>query len=261
MKQIKIGEKYFDLDYASQTKEKFREQVRSVILVKVLHTTYEAVKEAFVDKLSWSIVDEEQEYDHSDYNLIGSILDNLDGSLIIKIGQQYSNEELLEQSVKQAKESITVLAGKENVTSKEVTELRAGIEQLYVASDTSVDTKINMINFCPDWISGNHTVGEIYKTTSDGIRQIWECIQSYDNEIYPNLIPTDPSWNTFHKPFHGTTPETALEYVAPTGAHDIYKIGEYMLYTDNKIYKCIKDTNFSPEEQSDAWEVYQEHTE
>ena len=261
MKQIKIGEKIFDMDYASQTKESFKGQIRSVIIVKVLNTTYADVKESFVDELSWSIVDGEQEYDHSDYNLIGSIMDNLDGSLIIRIGQQYSEKELLEQSVEQAKGAVSILAGEDNVTTEKATELRESIEQLYVTSDTSVDTKINLMNFCPDWVAGNHTVGEIYKTTKEGIRQIWECIQAYDNSTYPSLIPTDPSWNTFHKPFHGTTPETALKYVAPTGAHDIYKIGEYMLYTDNKIYKCIKDTNFTPEEQSDAWEVYQEHTE
>lgn len=25
---------------------------------------------------------------------------------------------------------------------------------------------------------------------------------------------------------------------------------------DGKTYRCVKETNFSPEEQADAWEVY-----
>lgn len=261
MKQIKIGEKYFDLDYATQTKEKFRDKLRSVISVKVNNTTYEDVKEAFVDDFSWSITDGHDSFDHSDYNLIGSILDNLDGSLIIRIGKQYSAEEVLEQTVEEKNNNLTLLTGKQDVSTEDVAVLRADIEQLYVTSTASADTKISSMSLCPDWVAGKHKVGDIYKTTNEGVKQIWECIQAYDNDTYPNIIPTDPSWHTFHKPFHGTTPETALEFVAPTGAHDIYKIGEYMLYTDNKIYKCIKDTNFTPEEQSDAWEVYQEHTE
>ena len=40
----------------------------------------------------------------------------------------------------------------------------------------------------------------------------------------------------------------------PTGAHDMYKTGEYMIWTDGNTYKCIQDTNFSPEEYAQAWE-------
>ena len=28
-----------------------------------------------------------------------------------------------------------------------------------------------------------------------------------------------------------------------------------MVYTDGKIYKCKQDTNFSPDDYKDAWEV------
>lgn len=33
-----------------------------------------------------------------------------------------------------------------------------------------------------------------------------------------------------------------------TGAHDMYKAGEYMIWTDGIIKKCLRDTNFSPTE-------------
>lgn len=258
MRQIKIGETTFDLDYAVQTKERFRNELRSVITVKVNNTTYEDVKESFVDGFSWSITDDHNSFDHSDYNLIGSILDNLDGSLIIKIGKKYSAEEVLEQTVEEKENNLALLTGQENVSTEDVAVLRADIEQLYVTSTASVDTKISSMSLCPDWVAGKHKVGDIYKTTNEGVRQVWECIQGYDNDTYPDITPTDPSWHTFNKPFHGTTPETALEFVAPTGAHDMYLVGEYMLYTDGAIYKCVKQTNFTPEEQADAWEKVEE---
>ena len=47
-----------------------------------------------------------------------------------------------------------------------------------------------------------------------------------------------------------------MPWVAPMGSHDIYKVGEYMVYTDGKTYKCVKQTNFSPTDQSDAWQVH-----
>lgn len=40
---------------------------------------------------------------------------------------------------------------------------------------------------------------------------------------------------------------------------EIYKCtraGEYMIWTDNKVYMCKQDTNFSPAEYAQAWEIY-----
>ena len=45
-----------------------------------------------------------------------------------------------------------------------------------------------------------------------------------------------------------------VPWEAPTGAHDMYKAGEYMIWTDNKVYLCKQDTNFSPAEYPQAWE-------
>lgn len=39
-----------------------------------------------------------------------------------------------------------------------------------------------------------------------------------------------------------------------TRAHDMYKSGEYMIWTDGNTYRCKQDTNFSPEEYPQAWE-------
>ena len=104
---------------------------------------------------------------------------------------------------------------------------------------------------CKVWEAGVHTVGEVYSTGE----QLWQCIQDYDNEVYPDIIPGNAAWGTFHKPYHGTTPETAMPWVQPTGAHDMYLTGEYMIWEDGLIHKCISSTAYSPEEYGGAWEV------
>lgn len=102
----------------------------------------------------------------------------------------------------------------------------------------------------PKWVKGQHTAGDIYTAR----RQVWECIQSYDNAAYPDIVPGAVAWGTFHRPLHATTPEQARPFVAPTGAHDMYKAGEYMTL-DGVLWKCLADTAYSPAEYADAWEV------
>lgn len=102
----------------------------------------------------------------------------------------------------------------------------------------------------PKWAAGAHSMGDIY--TARG--QVWECIQAYDNAVYPDIVPGGAAWGTFHRPLHATSPDTARPWVQPTGAHDIYKKGEYMTL-DGVLYKCLQDTAYSPAEYAAAWEV------
>ena len=102
----------------------------------------------------------------------------------------------------------------------------------------------------PKWVEGQHAVGEVY--TARG--QVWECIQAYDNAVYPDIVPGNVAWGTFHRPLHATSPDTARPWVSPTGAHDQYKAGEYMTL-DGTLYKCLTDTAYSPTEYTDAWEA------
>ena len=102
----------------------------------------------------------------------------------------------------------------------------------------------------PKWIEGEHAAGELY--TARG--QVWECIQAYDHAVYPDIVPGGAAWGTFHRPLHATSPDTARPWVQPTGAHDIYKAGEYMTL-DGVLYKCLQDTAYSPAEYAAAWEA------
>ena len=113
------------------------------------------------------------------------------------------------------------------------------------------DSRIKASGIFPEWKTGSHVVGEVY----NAIGQTWECFQAYDNAVYPDITPGNSAWYTFNRPLHGKSPETAKPFVQPMGAHDMYKVGEYMVWTDGITYKCLTDTNFSPKEYPKAWEV------
>lgn len=113
------------------------------------------------------------------------------------------------------------------------------------------DTIIQCSGLADNWKSGNHKSGEIYNAGD----QTWECFQDYDNTVYPDIVPGNPAWYTFNRPLHGKSQETARPFIPVQGAHDMYRSGEYMIWTDGETYRCKSDTNFSPEEYPEAWEV------
>lgn len=111
-----------------------------------------------------------------------------------------------------------------------------------------------------DWAAGSYEVGNIYNTHAGGSlgeewEQTWECYQAYDNETYPDIVPGNSAWYTFNRPLHGKSVETARPFVPVQGAHDMYRTGEYMIFTAGKTCRCKSDTNFSPTDYPDAWEV------
>lgn len=115
----------------------------------------------------------------------------------------------------------------------------------------SHDKRIRASGLYEEWLEGEYQVGDIRNNGG----QTWECFQAHDNATYPDIKPDNPAWFTFWRPLHGTSPETARPFVPVMGAHDMYRAGEYMVYTDGKTYRCKQDTNFSPEDYPAAWEV------
>ena len=96
-----------------------------------------------------------------------------------------------------------------------------------------------------------HDVGEVALHPETGYPR--ECILAYDGTVQQDwTIDTATLW----KSWHSRKPEYALPWEAPTGAHDMYKSGEYMIWTDGTIRHCLENTNFSPEEYPQAWEIY-----
>lgn len=113
------------------------------------------------------------------------------------------------------------------------------------------DQRLRASGLFADWAAGSYQVGDI-RNAKD---QTWECFQAHDNATYPDINPDNAAWYTFWRPLHGKSPETARPFTPVQGAHDMYRSGEYMIYTDGLTYKCLSDTNFSPEEYAAAWEV------
>lgn len=101
-----------------------------------------------------------------------------------------------------------------------------------------------------EWKPGKHVAGDIFSVDGD----IWECFQNYDNAVYPDIVPGNAAWFTFNRPYHGTSRETARNFVHPTGAHDIYKKGEWAVQ-GGKFTECLSDTSYSLEEYPAAWGV------
>lgn len=110
-----------------------------------------------------------------------------------------------------------------------------------------------VINAMPEtirvWAQGAYVVGDVRKY--GGIP--YKCVQAHDSTQNPDWTPdaTPALWMQYH----GTTPKTARAWVVPTGAHDMYLAGEYMVFTDGQTYKCLSDTNYSPTDYAQAWEA------
>ena len=115
---------------------------------------------------------------------------------------------------------------------------------------TEDDQKLRASGLYEDW-----TPGTVYKAgdvrNSGG--QTWECFQDHDGAVYPDISPEGSAWRTFWRPLHGKTPETARPFVEVQGAHDTYKAGEFMVWTDGTVQECIRETNFSPDGDPAAW--------
>ena len=101
-----------------------------------------------------------------------------------------------------------------------------------------------------EWKPGKHVAGDIFSVDGD----VWECYQNYDNAVYPDIAPGQSGWYTFNRPYHGTSRETAREFIHPTGAHDMYKAGEWAVQ-DGKFTECLSDTAYSLAEYPAAWKV------
>lgn len=133
----------------------------------------------------------------------------------------------------------------------DVLKYRAAIEAGSSAVARTDEEALQVCGLYPRWAEGKHTRGEIYNAEE----QTWECYQDYDNAVYPDIKPGNAAWYTFNRPLHGKTRKTARAWVQPTGAHDMYRAGEWMIWTDGGYCECIAEsgTSFSPEEYTGGW--------
>ena len=136
-------------------------------------------------------------------------------------------------------------------------EILAAVNFVHMMLPTTVmsnDDVITVAALYDDWSEGSYQVGDIRLAWYSGAHQLWKCRQAHDTATYPDITPDGTAWRTFWIPFHGTTPETAQDWIAPSGAHDQYEAGEYMKW-NGQTYKCLSATVYTPEEYAQAWEA------
>lgn len=129
----------------------------------------------------------------------------------------------------------------------------AGRMFLKTAQIEDTETKLAVSGLFETWAAGKYEIGDLCNYAG----QTYECTQAHDNATYPDITPENPqTWANFWKPLHGKSAANARPWTKPQfGTTDMYLVGEYMVYTDGKIYKCLSDTVYSPEEDAAAWEV------
>lgn len=128
--------------------------------------------------------------------------------------------------------------------------LRAAMDGGVALAAAQGAAKINAVAaLVRPWKPGAYAVGDV--RAEDGVP--YKCVQAHDSTANPGWKPsaTPALWMQYH----GTSRETARAWVAPAGAHDMYKQGEWMIYTDGKLYECLSDTAYSPTDYAQAWRV------
>ena len=98
------------------------------------------------------------------------------------------------------------------------------------------------------WRPGAYVVGDVRMH----LGAPYKCVQAHDSTGNAGWSPDAAP--ALWMQYHGTSRETARPWIAPTGAHDMYKAGEYMIWTDGRIKKAKMDTAYSPADYSQAWE-------
>ena len=111
---------------------------------------------------------------------------------------------------------------------------------------------IQCMSLFPVWERGNYVVGDVRADPDTGYP--YECIVEHDS-----ITNTEDDWTIKNRAlwsaWHSRKKEYALPWEKPgTGTSGIYHVGEYMIWTDGTVKKCLRDTNFSPEEYPADWE-------
>lgn len=224
---VKINSINYPADIFGHVRDRDWDNRESKVIVLAL--TIQEALDLFVDGLQWSIVYGTQTIPQDEFIIAGPITDNRNGTVSVRMGKPTA-----------AEVSSIITGGAVDLPTAYT--MRAVIE----------DSVAALYN---EWTDGSYKVGDIRLAWYGGTHQPWKCRQEHDTTTYPDITPDGSAWRTFWIPFHGTTPEAAQAWVAPSGAHDQYEAGEYMVYTDGNTYKCLSATVYTPDEYSQAWEA------
>lgn len=171
--------------------------------------------------------------------------------------KKYLNGEYIEitpEEIEEMEKGLKEVLYKEHIRPRTIDEgivaLAKSIISVKIADNEDKTLGIQCMALFESWTNDNYKVGDVRTDPKTGYP--YECITQHDSI-------SNPDWTidnrTLWKPWHSKLKDYALPYEAPTGAHDMYKSGEYMIFTDKVIYKCLSDTNYSPFDYPQAWEA------
>lgn len=96
MTYLKINDTQIPAVFRGYTKDRDWNDRESTAIT--LEMTYEEAMETFVDDLEWALVYEDGEitevYDNSEFSVAGSVTDNRDGTVTVKMGKLTAEEAL-----------------------------------------------------------------------------------------------------------------------------------------------------------------------
>lgn len=115
------------------------------------------------------------------------------------------------------------------------------------------DILVQLIALMDEWDeNGSYEAGDVRKWKGHPYAAIQNSTPSGDMNYSPDKAPA--LWAVYHaKSF-----EYALPWVSPTHAEDIYRAGEFMVWTDGAVYECIADTDRAPDVLPEKWLEYDE---
>ena len=206
-------------------------------------------------------------FDREGYLENFAIIGTVDGGMDVEAPEGVSEDELMENYAAYRLENGALVLDEDKFAAMEAAAEQAALTARYIPSEAQSaaaagrlvlaqmaglddDARIRVSGLYELWTAGKYEVGDI--RNSGG--QTWACFQAHDCAVYPDIKPGSAAWFTFWRPLHGKSPETARPFVPVQGAHDMYKIGEYVVFED-ALYKCVQDTAYSPADYAPAWEI------
>ena len=124
------------------------------------------------------------------------------------------------------------------------------------APESNANEVIDLAPLLEPWRAGTNDAPVSYAAgdvrTYSG--QPWKCAQAHTHRGEPGWEPGTAA--SLWAAYHATDAAHALPWIAPTGAHDAYQTGEWMIWTDGNTYRCTQNaTVWGPDELPSAWKV------
>lgn len=104
----------------------------------------------------------------------------------------------------------------------------------------------------PDWSEKRDYTKAAAGTPVTHEGQVYGLLQPHNAAHYPGTTPaTLPAlWRVKHT----TNPAKAKPWVQPTSTSDMYLVGECVVWVNDKTYRAVRDTSYSPAQYEEDWE-------